>query len=113
MMARLAVVAPVMARLAVVTRVTVRFSRTRGVGVRLADTLSCRAAIGVTERVRIARLRISLAGVIGDDRDLLADDALDGSQLRCLCRIAQRDGDASRTVAAGSADAVDVALGLV
>ena len=71
---------------------------------RLLDTLV--ALLGIAHRVR-------LAGMVGRDRQLRADDPLDRAQLRALGRIAQRDGDAVGAVAARAADAVDIALRLV
>ena len=60
-----------------------------------------------------ARRGVGLAGMVGDDLDALAGDAFDGAQLVLLVRGAQRHGGAVHAVAAGAADAVDVALRLV
>ena len=64
-------------------------------------------------RFRGIALRVGLAGMVDRDRQLHADDPLDGAQLGVFGRIAQRDRDAVGAVAAGAADAVDVALRLV
>ena len=59
------------------------------------------------------RLRIRFAKMIGAYSELHADDTLDGPQLGALIRIAQRDCNAVRAVAAGAADAVHIAFRLV
>src|SRR5882757_9890740 len=58
-------------------------------------------------------LRIRAAQMVSNDRQLGADDALHLAQLGVFRRIAQRDRDTVHAVAAGTADTVDVAFGLV
>src|SRR5262245_43077405 len=58
-------------------------------------------------------LRVRLAGMVSHHRHPLAGAARDGAQLGAFGRITECDRHARGAVAAGAADAVDVALRLV
>ena len=89
----------------------VRHARLRLGTMRLALVVIGRVGPGLLGLGRGAGLMGTLRGTAR--KECGAGDLLDGAQLLDLVRRAERDGDAVGAVAAGAADAVDVALGLV